>query len=81
MDALKKGKDVELTYDWGTGAHAVDVVGAGITNGKPWIIHVSDLDQNSDSKGAGPSGLSFEWLNDPDKDGKLNLSGSNKEIV
>jgi len=81
LDALREGQDCEMVYSWPTGAHAVDLVAAGTTGGRPWIVHGSDLDQTTDSEGAGASGYRFEYLNDPDEDGQFNLSGGNKEIV
>ena len=81
LEAMRDGQNCEAVYAWGTGAHAVDLVGAGKTRGEPWLIHSSDLNQNSDSDGAGPTGLRFEYLNDPDNDGDLNLSGGSKELM
>lgn len=81
LEAMREGQNCEVVYSWPDGAHAVDVVAAGKTRGKPWLVHASDLNQSSDSEGAGPTGLKFEYLNDPDGNGLQNLSGSNKEIT
>lgn len=81
LNAMKEGQDCELVYAWPGGAHAVDAVAAGTTNGEPWIVHGSDIDQSSDSKGAGASGFVFEYLKDTDNDGLLNLSGTNSQLV
>ena len=81
LNAMKEGQDCELVYAWPGGAHAVDAVAAGTTNGEPWIVHGSDVDQSSDSKGAGASGFVFEYLKDTDNDGLLNLSGTNSQLV
>ncbi|MFZ5775348.1 MAG: hypothetical protein ACOY3Z_07680 [Thermodesulfobacteriota bacterium] len=81
FSSLQEDQDCEAVYAWPGGAHAVDIVAAGRTKGDPWIVHASDMDQDSDSEGAGPSGLRFEYLNDPDEDGRYNLSGSNRELV
>jgi hypothetical protein len=80
MDALKKGHDVEAGYLFPGGGHAIEIVAAGITSGVPWIVHASDVNQSSDSAGAGPAGFKFEYLTDPDGDGRYNLSGSNREL-
>jgi len=72
IQALKEGQDCEMIYSWATGAHAVDIVGAGKYKGQPWILHASDQVQanaanpNADSQGAGPAGLRFEYLGPPD---------------
>lgn len=79
--SLQEDQDCEAVYAWPGGAHAVDIVAAGRTHGDPWIVHASDMDQNSDTAGAGPTGLRFEYLNDPDEDGSYNLSGTNRELV
>lgn len=81
LNAMKEGQDCELVYSWPGGSHAVDAVAAGTTNGEPWIVHGSDIDQSSDSKGAGASGFVFEYLKDTDNDGLLNLSGTNSQLV
>ncbi|MGI0019857.1 MAG: hypothetical protein ACREAY_05260 [Nitrososphaera sp.] len=79
FDAMQKGKDCELVYSWPGGAHAVVLVGAGVTSGAPWIMHGSDLNQSSDSDGT--QQFSFEHLTDSNNDGVYELSGTNKEIV
>jgi len=81
FNAMKEGQDCELVYSWPDGAHAVDAVAAGTTRGQPWILHSSDMDQSSDSAGAGPEGMRFEYLKDTDGDGLLNLNGSNRQLV
>ncbi|MEK6684954.1 MAG: hypothetical protein AABY99_01045 [Pseudomonadota bacterium] len=81
LNAMKEGQDCELVYAWPGGAHAVDAVAAGTTNGEPWIVHGSDIDQSSDSRGAGASGFVFEYLKDTDNDGLLNLSGTDSQLV
>jgi hypothetical protein len=81
LEAMREGQNCELVYSWPTGAHAVDLVAAGKTNGRPWLVHGSDLNQGSDTDGAGPSGFRFEHLSDPDQNGLLNLSGTDKEVV
>lgn len=81
LEAMRDGQNCEAVYAWGTAAHAVDLVGAGKTRGQPWSVHSSDMNQSSDSDGAGPNGLRFEYLNDPDNDGDLNLSGGSKELM
>jgi hypothetical protein len=79
FDAMLKGKDCELVYSWPGGAHAVVLVGAGKTQGAPWIMHGSDLNQSSDSDGT--QQFNFEYLTDTDNDGAYELSGTNQEIV
>lgn len=80
VSALQGGQDCEANYYFEGGAHAIDIVGAGITNGQPWMIEGSDIDQKSDSKGAGPKGFIFSHLIDSDKDGSLNMNGSSTEL-
>jgi hypothetical protein len=86
LQAMREGQDCELVYSWPTGAHAVDLVAAGITRGKPWIVHASDLKQThqgdpNDRLGAGPRGFVFEYLTGPDQNGRYSLSGTNKKVV
>lgn len=76
LNALKDGQDCEMVYSWpagsangvswDAGAHAVDIVAAGKFNGQPWLIESSDVDQDSDSMGAGPAGLEFHALTRPE---------------
>lgn len=42
--------------------HAVDAIGAGKVGGMPFLMVISDLDQGSDTKGAGAAGIEFGWL-------------------
>lgn len=79
FDALNRGLDCEPVYSWDTGAHAVVLVGAGTTNGVPWIMHASDLNQSSDSTGT--SQFTFDYLTDTDNNGEYELGGTNKKIV
>ncbi|NWG36983.1 hypothetical protein [Nitrososphaera sp.] len=79
FDALNRGLDCELVYSWNGGAHAVVLVGAGTTNGVPWIMHASDLNQGSDS--AGTRQFTFDYLTDTDKNGEYELSGTNERIT
>lgn len=81
LESLRGGQDCEVIYSWPDGAHATDIVAAGRTGGVPWIVDGSDINQDSDSAGAGPGGFVFNYLNDPDNNKKLNLSGTNQEIV
>lgn len=79
FNALNRGLDCELVYSWDDGAHAVVLVGAGTTNGVPWIMHASDLNQSSDS--AGTSQFTFDYLTDTDNNGEYELGGTNEKIV
>lgn len=81
LDSMREGQDCELVYAWPGGAHAVDAVAVGTFDGESWIVHASDIDQSSDSRGAGASGFVFEWLKDTDNDGLLNLSGTDSQLV
>lgn len=90
LGAIERGEDCEAAYSWpaGTnpdgspkfGGHAIDLVAAGLTNGQPWIIESSDLDQGSDSDGAGAKGFRFNVLKDTNGNGYFNMNGSTKEL-
>lgn len=86
VSSLERGENCEAAYSWPaapgvpSGGHAIDIVAAGYTNGQPWIIESSDLNQGSDSDGAGPKGFRFDLLKDTDNDGDYNLNGSTKEL-
>ena len=81
VSALEGGEDCEAAYTFaGGGGHAIDLVAAGYTNGQPWMIESSDIDQSSDSKGAGPRGFEFSYLKDTNMNGDFNLSGSGTEL-
>jgi len=70
------GEDVELGYTNPKppgGGHWVQVLCAGTVLGQPFVVHSSDQDQGSDTKGT--SGTQFGWLKDTDGDGQLNLVG------
>lgn len=72
MDELKDGEDVELGFLYPNGGgHAVEVVGAGIMCGAPFIMYQSDHDQENDAAGTGQ--IDFSFLLDSDGDGRLNL--------
>ena len=48
LSELERGEDVELDLFYqgpGNGRHYVEVVGAGYSGGKPFLLHVSDLAQ------------------------------------
>jgi hypothetical protein len=82
-----KGEDVELGYTNPRppgGGHWVQVLCAGTILGQPFIVHSSDRDQTSDTKGTGGP-PQFAWLKDTDGDGTLNLVGEpntpNADIV
>lgn len=82
LQALKEGQDCEMVITYGSGgAHAVDIVGAGKFKGQPWLIHASDVNQASDSEGAGPAGLEFEYLTGPDASGQYKFSGRNDVLT
>lgn len=82
LAALKEGQDCELIVAWGGGgAHAVDLVGAGKFRGQPWIMEASDVDQDSDSLGAGPAGMNFHYLSGPDASGQYSFGGTNDKVV
>jgi hypothetical protein len=74
-----------MVYHWGganPGAHAVDLVGAGKHNGDVWMLVTSDVVQTNqavdgDSLGAGPTGMEFEYLGTPSKEGVYTSSGGN----
>lgn len=73
LAALEQGDDCEMVYAWPGGAHAVDLVAAGIDRGKQWLTHASDVNQASDTEGAGPAGFVQEELG---TDWKLNPTGA-----
>lgn len=84
--AMDEGDNCEIAYRWPSptataGGHVVDLVAAGRVGGRPWIVHASDQDQSSDSKGAGNEGLRGETLGDAGADGYRYLSGSNRFIA
>lgn len=81
--AMAEGDNCELAYRWPSptatrGGHVVDLISAGRIGGTPWILHASDLDQDSDSAGAGNEGLRGETLGVPDAEGYQYLSGSDR---
>lgn len=73
LAALEQGEDCEMVYAWPGGAHAVDLVAAGVDRGKQWLTHASDINQTSDTHGAGPAGFVQEELG---ADWKLNPTGA-----
>lgn len=77
-DTVQKGEECEVVYSLPGCAHAIVLVGAGVTNGAPWIMHGSDVNQSSES--AGTEQFSFEHLTDSNNDGIYKLSGTNKKI-
>lgn len=86
--SMEGGADCEAGYYWPTkddqgndtfGAHAVDLVAAGYIAGQPFVIENSDLDQSSDTKGAGKSGFLFSFLSSGD-DGSLKMNGSTQQL-
>lgn len=84
IEAMEGGADCEAGYTWpegenNWGAHAIDLVAAGYIAGQPFIIESSDLDQSSDTKGAGKSGFLFSFLTDGE-DGGLSMNGSGQEL-
>lgn len=82
LQALKEEQDCELVVAWGGGgAHAVDIVGAGKFRGQPWILEASDVNQASDSLGAGPAGMNFHYLSGPDAAGQYHFDGTNDSVV
>ncbi|MDH3998197.1 MAG: hypothetical protein OET90_05105 [Desulfuromonadales bacterium] len=82
VSALEGGEDCEAAYSYTVsgGGHAIDLVAAGYTNGQPWIVESSDIDQDSDSEGAGPSGFIFSHLTDNNDDGYPELSGGEERL-
>ena len=84
VDALDGGEDCEAEYKFpvgnGIGGHTVDVVAAGYIAGQPFMIENSDLNQSSDTQGAGKSGFLFSFLKDVDNDGSLNMNGTRKQL-
>lgn len=78
--AIEAGQACEAAYVFPEGGHAVALVGAGYVRGQPWIVEASDIDQSSDSKGAGADGFLFSHLVDSDGDGLMNLNGGSKEL-
>jgi hypothetical protein len=87
LSEICNGEDVELGYTNPKppgGGHWVQVLCAGTILGKPFIVHSSDQDQTSDTKGTGGP-PQFAWLQDTDADGTLNLVGEpntpNADIV
>ncbi|OGA19724.1 MAG: hypothetical protein A3H32_20190 [Betaproteobacteria bacterium RIFCSPLOWO2_02_FULL_63_19] len=80
--ALKEEQDCELVVSWAAGgAHAVDIVGAGVFNGQLWILEASDVDQGDDAKGAGGSGFLFHWLTKPAGSTQYEWDGNKIEQV
>lgn len=81
VEALEGGENCEATYFYGGGGgHAVDIVGAGYIAGQAFIIEASDLNQASDSLGAGKNGLIFSHLKDTNNDGRFNMNGTDQEL-
>jgi len=68
LDAMREGQNCEAGFSYRTaagaaaGGHMVDLVAAGKTRGQPWIMHSSDINQASDTAGAGPAGSKFDYL-------------------
>lgn len=63
---LQHGEDVELWLNWnGGGAHLVDLIGGGRTNGTPWFAWVHDFKQGDNTKGTAFSegGIGFSYFN------------------
>lgn len=88
--AMEEGDNCEIGYRWpnparyaagGGGGHVVDLIGAGRVGGSPWILHASDLNQDSDTNGSGNEGIRSETLGAPDNDGYQYLSGSPRYIA
>src|SRR5439155_13952784 len=62
---LRHGEDVELWLDWkGGGAHLVDLIGGGKTDGTPWFAWVHDFTQGNNSKGTafGDGGVGISYF-------------------
>lgn len=76
-DQIKAGEDVELTYDWPGGGHAVRVYGCGRTNGRPWIRYLHDRDQSNDSAGLETVQV---YMEDVDNDGTPNFGSASREV-
>lgn len=81
VDSLECGENCESAYSFPGGGHAIGLVAAGYTNGQPWIIEGSNINQASDSAGAGPQGFVFSYLKDTDKDGDYNLNGGARSWI
>ncbi|MCP5356962.1 MAG: hypothetical protein H7A06_02330 [Pseudomonadales bacterium] len=85
IDALEGGEDCEAGYvyqdangDWN--GHAVDLVAAGYMAGKPFMIENSDLNQGSDTLGAGKSGFLFSYL-EATSDGFMSMNGTQQTLA
>ncbi|MCB1021171.1 MAG: hypothetical protein KDC27_14665 [Acidobacteria bacterium] len=74
---IKAGEDVELTYDWPGGGHAVRIYGCGKTNGRPWVRYLHDRDQSSDSAGLETVQV---YMEDLDNDGTPNFGSTLDEV-
>ncbi len=63
INSLQAGKAVQAWESWPTGAHSVEVTGAGYILGVPWIAFKSDLlqtpDDPTDTLGTGATNFSF----------------------
>lgn len=80
MEAMRDGQNCEMDYTWDGGGHAVDLVAIGKTRGQHWVMHSSDVEQSSDSEGAGPAGSQFEYLGKPDASGRVFMSGTGQRV-
>lgn len=72
IDEIEHGENVELVIYWdGGGGHAVDLIGAGMIDGTPWLAWTHDAYQSNTPNGAGThwydGGLGWS----PVVDGKL----------
>jgi hypothetical protein len=88
--ALAAGENCEAIYSWSTthpdgtvkrGAHAVDLIGGSSLMGRRSLAWASDVNQDSDSAGAGLAGVENVEVDGPDANGQYSLGGgSNRRL-
>lgn len=87
FDEICAGEDVEAIIEYPNGAtHAIELTGAGYLCGRPFILHISDQEQNDDDPDdeEGCDSEQFEWLDD-DGNGTVEVvsgsSGAGTKII
>ena len=77
-DELQKGEDVELVYRHAQGGHAVQIIGCGMTWGRPWLKYSHDRQQGIPNSGLETPSV---WVDDIDGDGQMNFGSATREIT